>query len=223
MRRTIAMFIALMAMAAVGHAQAPAISFGELRSRLSIGETVFVTNRAGKTVKGTVQQVTDTILVLRSGPDDLTLAASDVQRVARRGHTVRNGALIGLAAGFVVGGAWAAGADEWYVHVLFESCWCSRLRWALRSDRHGCRGGSGRIASKRAGRVRFGNDRPRSGGDYGVAAAGRRRHARADQLVMKDGVDVTARGFRGNPQQPLEARSLTRHAADGARDRERRG
>ena len=73
---------------------------------------MFVTNRAGKTVKGTVQQVTDTILVLRSGPDDLTLAASDVQRIARRGHTVRNGALIGLAAGFVVGGTWAAGADE---------------------------------------------------------------------------------------------------------------
>ena len=112
MQRTIALFIALMAMAAVAHAQAPATSFGELRSRLSIGDTLFVTDRAGKTVKGRVQQVTDTILVLRSGPDDLTLAASDVQRIARRGHEVRNGALIGLAAGFVVGGALAAASDE---------------------------------------------------------------------------------------------------------------
>lgn len=112
MQRTVALFIALMATAAVGHAQAPATSFGELASRLSIGETVFVTNHAGKTVKGQVQRVSDIILVLRSGSDDLTLTASDVQRIARRGHTIRNGALIGLAVGFIIGGTVAAGADQ---------------------------------------------------------------------------------------------------------------
>lgn len=112
MRRTIALFIALMSMAAAAHAQAPATSFGELPSRLSIGETVFVTNRTGKTVKGTVQQVSETTLVLRRSTDDVTLTASDVQRISRRGHTLRNGALTGLAAGFVLGGMLAATADD---------------------------------------------------------------------------------------------------------------
>ncbi len=112
MQHKIAVFVTMVAMAATAHAQAPATTFPELANHLTIGETVFVTNRAGKTVKGKVRQVSDSILVLGSGPDDLTLTASDVQRVARRGHTIRNGALIGLATGFVVGGAWAAGADE---------------------------------------------------------------------------------------------------------------
>jgi hypothetical protein len=112
MPRTVALFIALMAMAAVVQAQAPATSFDELARRLSIGETVFMTNRAGKTVKGQVQRVSDTILVLRSGSDDLTLTASDVQRISRRGHAIRNGALIGLASGFIIGGIVAARADD---------------------------------------------------------------------------------------------------------------
>jgi hypothetical protein len=77
-QRTIAMFIASMSMVAAAHAQAPATAFAELPSRLSIGETVFVTNRPAKTVKGQVQHVSDTILVLRSGPDDRTPAAPDV-------------------------------------------------------------------------------------------------------------------------------------------------
>jgi hypothetical protein len=106
------MFIVSVSMAAVAHAQAPATVFADLQTRLSAGEVVFVTNDAGKTVKGTVRQVSDTLLVLRSGSDELTLTGSDVQRIARRGHTLRNGAFIGLATGFVVGGTLAAAADD---------------------------------------------------------------------------------------------------------------
>ena len=102
-QRTIAMFIAALSIGATAHAQAPATTFAELPNRLVIGETVFATYQTGRTVKGKVQQVSDTILLLRSGQDDLTLAASDVQRITRRGHTLRNGALIGLAAGFTTG------------------------------------------------------------------------------------------------------------------------
>ena len=101
--RLIAIFIATVSMAATAHAQAPATTFAELSNRLALGETVFVTNQAGRTVKGRVRQVSDTILLLRSGQDDLTLDASDVQRIARRGHTLRNGALFGLAGGFATG------------------------------------------------------------------------------------------------------------------------
>jgi hypothetical protein len=89
--RTIALFIVLVsvAVAAQAQAQAPATSFAELQGRLSIGETVFVTTLTGKTVDGKVQRVSDTVLVLRSDPDDLRLAAADVQRIARRGHPIR--------------------------------------------------------------------------------------------------------------------------------------
>lgn len=112
MQRAIAVLVTLVSMAGTAHAQSSATTFAELPSRLSIGETVFVTNQSGQTVKGKVQQVTDTILVLRNGSDDLTLAASDVRRIARRGHTLRNGAIIGFAAGFTVGATWAATADD---------------------------------------------------------------------------------------------------------------
>jgi hypothetical protein len=107
-QRQIALVIGMMLMAPVARAQPPATSFADLRSYVSIGETVFVTNPAGKIVKGKVQRISDTILFLQSGSHDLALPERDVQRVARRGHTLRNGALIGLAAGFVAGAGWAA-------------------------------------------------------------------------------------------------------------------
>jgi hypothetical protein len=102
-QRIIAMFIAAVSMGATAHAQAPATTFAELPNRLAIGETVFVTDQAGQTVKGKVQQVSDTVLLLRSDHNDFALAASDVQRIARRGHTLRNWALTGLTAGFATG------------------------------------------------------------------------------------------------------------------------
>ena len=102
-QRMIAIFIAAVSMGATADAQAPATTFAELPNRLAIGETVFVTNQSAQTVKGKVQQVSDTILLLRTRQDDLTLAAPDVRRIARRGHTLRNGALTGLVAGFATG------------------------------------------------------------------------------------------------------------------------
>jgi hypothetical protein len=69
-QRTIVLSIALVSTAATAQAQAPATPLGEFPCRLSIGETVFVTNQAGKTVKGNVLQLSDLTLVLQSGPDD---------------------------------------------------------------------------------------------------------------------------------------------------------
>lgn len=111
MRRTIALLAALLVMPAAAQAQAPSPAFAELASLLKTGETVSVTDNAGRIVKGRVQQVSDTILELRSNQGDLSLAAPDVQRIARPLHRVRNAALIGLAAGFV-GGAVLAGSTR---------------------------------------------------------------------------------------------------------------
>ena len=99
MRRTIGVFITELSLAATARAQPQATSFAELQGRLKIGDTVNVTDDAGKTIKGNVEQVSDTMLVLRSGGHDLPLPVLKVQRISRPVHTLRNGALIGLAGG----------------------------------------------------------------------------------------------------------------------------
>lgn len=108
MGRTIGVVITLLSLAATASAQPQATSFAELQGRLKIGETVKVTDDAAETIKGNVVQVSDTMLVLRSRGHDLPLPALNVQRISRPVHTVRNGALIGLAAGFTVGAIAAA-------------------------------------------------------------------------------------------------------------------
>jgi hypothetical protein len=102
-RRTIALFAVLVLVPAAAQAQAPATSFAELASVLKTGETVSVTDNAGRVVKGRVQQVSDTILVLGTDQGDLSLAAPNVRRIARPRHPVRKGALIGLGVGFPLG------------------------------------------------------------------------------------------------------------------------
>jgi hypothetical protein len=102
--------LTLLSLAATASAQPPVTSFAELQGRLKIGDTVNVTDDAGKTIKGNVEQVTDTMLVLRSGGHDLPMPVLNVQRISRPLHTRRDGALIGLAAGFTIG-AIAAGSS----------------------------------------------------------------------------------------------------------------
>ena len=111
MRRTIGVFITVLSLAATARAQPQATSFAELQGRLKIGDTVNVTDDADWTIKGNVQQVSDTMLVLRSHGHDLPLPALKVQRISRPVHTLRNGALIGLAGGFTIGAIAAASSS----------------------------------------------------------------------------------------------------------------
>ena len=91
----------------------PTASFAALAKVLNTGDTVSVTNGAGKKVKGKVQHVSGTTLTVRSDQLDLSFDAPDVQRVARSRHTVRNGALIGLVGGFGLG-AISAASDPFF-------------------------------------------------------------------------------------------------------------
>jgi hypothetical protein len=108
MQRTIAILVALLSLATAAHAQAPAASFADLPIRLKAGERISVTIEAGEIITGRVEHVSDTMLVLKSHRHEVQLAAQDVQRIAHPVHTLRNGALIGSAAGFAVGAALAA-------------------------------------------------------------------------------------------------------------------
>ena len=117
MQRTIAIFVALLSLATTAHAQAPATSFAELPSRLKAGESISVTTETGEIITGRVEHVSDTILALKSRIHDVQLAAEDVQRIAHPVPTLRNGAFIGLAAGFAVGAIAAASSECTYVCV----------------------------------------------------------------------------------------------------------
>ncbi|HMF18741.1 MAG TPA: hypothetical protein VKE98_16150 [Gemmataceae bacterium] len=103
--------ITLLSLAAAANAQPQVASFAELQGRVKIGDAVNVTDDAGKTIKGNVEQVSDTMLVLRSAGHDLPMPVLKVQRISRPVHTLRNGALIGLAGGFTIGAIAAASSS----------------------------------------------------------------------------------------------------------------
>ena len=109
MLRTIAVLVALLSLAGVAHAQAPATSFEELASRLKAGETVSVTIESGEVIRGEVERVSDTILALKRPGRDL--AAQDVLRVDHSRTFKQRGALIGFGAGFSIGALGAASDD----------------------------------------------------------------------------------------------------------------
>ena len=109
MLRPIAALIALLSMAGVAHAQAPATSFEELASRLNAGETVSVTIESGEVIRGEVARVSGTILALKRPGRDL--AAQDVLRIDHSRTFKKRGALIGFGAGFSIGALAAASED----------------------------------------------------------------------------------------------------------------
>jgi hypothetical protein len=111
MQRAILSMAVLGSLVEVAHAQTPATSFAEVASRLRMGETVIATTEAGEAVRGKVEDVTDTTLLLRRRQDERTFSASDVRRIERPTDTLWNGALAGLAVGFGVG-ALAASVDD---------------------------------------------------------------------------------------------------------------
>jgi len=111
MKRTIPILIALLSWAATARAQDPATSFAELPTRLGAGDTILVTNDAGETIKGKVERVVDTMLVLRSRQQTLQLTAADVQRIERPRVSIGKNALVGATVGFAAGAVLASTDD----------------------------------------------------------------------------------------------------------------
>jgi len=107
--------VTLLSLSAAANAQPQVASFAELQGRVKIGDAVNVTDDAGKTIKGNVEQVSDTMLVLRSDGNDLPLPVLKVQRISRPVRTLRNGAFIGLAAGFTIGAITAGSSSCSYL------------------------------------------------------------------------------------------------------------
>jgi len=103
--------IGILATAATGSAQeAAAASFDALVERIRIGQLIWVTDQAGREVRGRLERLTNNGLVLKA--DGLeAFAVPDIRRVrAREFDSLKNGALIGLAIGGTMGTAWCIGA-----------------------------------------------------------------------------------------------------------------
>jgi hypothetical protein len=91
-------------------AQEPAVRFDALADRLTRGETIWVTDLAGREVRGRLAGVSTDELTL-DGPTPRRFSADDVQRIRRRDRDpLKNGTLVGLAIGAGLGTAWCIGA-----------------------------------------------------------------------------------------------------------------
>lgn len=103
-------------------AQEPVRDFSQLNTRLRPGDTIWVTDAQGREVKGRILSLGAEELTLE-GRGDRTFRAPDVTAITvRRGDSLGNGALIGLAVGGLGTGlaclATAEGQDkEWCVVV----------------------------------------------------------------------------------------------------------
>jgi hypothetical protein len=88
----------------VATAQEPVTSFDQLNTRLKVGDTVWVTDAQGREIKGRIRGLSATSLLLDAGgsPQDLQAARVGTIRV-QQSDSLKNGALIGLAAGAVAG------------------------------------------------------------------------------------------------------------------------
>ena len=93
--------------AAPTSAQPVAGSFRELRGLVSPGDTIYVTDAKGATVKGTLVDLSDSSVIFRSRPDSsrlLSLPEHDVNNIrVQRFDPWWNGPLIGLATGAIPG------------------------------------------------------------------------------------------------------------------------
>jgi hypothetical protein len=85
-------------------AQRVATSLDELKYQIRIGETIYVTDSAGTTIKGKLRSLSNSSVEIRMGPEQsappLRLAETDVNNiVVERFDPIWNLALVGLAIG----------------------------------------------------------------------------------------------------------------------------
>ena len=104
--------ISLLLAFALAAAQEPVRSFDQLNTRLTPGDTIWVTDAQGREIKGKVQSLAPEAITLK-GDGPRTIAAGDVRIISeRRRDSLANGALIGLAVGGVgIGVACLASAE----------------------------------------------------------------------------------------------------------------
>lgn len=96
-----------------GPSSPPSRSFEALRYRVQAGDEVDVVDLAGVRIRGRLVAISDASLTVKSRGSARTFVEGTVSRVERRRRdTRRNGTLIGLGAGALVGWLAGRGADS---------------------------------------------------------------------------------------------------------------
>jgi hypothetical protein len=105
MRRAALGGAAWLVAASAALAQAPVTEFGQVHTRIRVGDTVYVTDSAGRQHKGMLYDLSPTQLVLQSGSRLEDFAADRVSSIRWRApDPLANGALAGMAiCGGIVG------------------------------------------------------------------------------------------------------------------------
>jgi hypothetical protein len=89
--------------------------FDAVARDLKVGEPIVVTDVDGTVTHGSVKHASPTTLVIRVRDQERSIDSFRIVRMSRPSHSIRNGALIGLAAGFTVGAIAAAASKCDYV------------------------------------------------------------------------------------------------------------
>jgi hypothetical protein len=98
---------------AVAASQEPAESFDQLKTRVKVGDTIWVTDAQGREIKGKIRELTPASLTLDRGAAGRNFAAADVGRVRLRvDDSLLTGTLIGLGTGLAAGAAMLGQGDE---------------------------------------------------------------------------------------------------------------
>ena len=92
---------------ALGRAQQPATTFRELPRLVGLGEPVVVTDDGGVRIKGTLVEISDSLVVLRSHGKRRDFSPAQVTEIRTPADSVKNGTLwgllIGTGGGLVIG------------------------------------------------------------------------------------------------------------------------
>jgi hypothetical protein len=117
-------------------AEGPARTMAAVGQRLAPGTQVEVVDRAGQVVQGRFRRADgEGIAIDLDGLEEWRVPAADVLRVDTVGDSLRNGILIGLASGALVGVAAATVPEAERVSCVDGQCtpWCveDSCRWAL--------------------------------------------------------------------------------------------
>ena len=109
-RQAQTVLLLMAASVATASAQDAATSFDALAGRIRVGQQLWVTDTAGREVRGTLERLSSDMLVLKADGIE-PFAANDVRRIrARDRDPLTNGTLAGLAAGSGMATAWCIGA-----------------------------------------------------------------------------------------------------------------
>jgi hypothetical protein len=108
-------FLVLGLLPSPASAQPPTSDFGQLASRVRVGETVWVTGEDGREVQGKLWNLSASSLQVMSRGQATTFKSDSLLVVSARGRdSLANGALIGLVTGVVLGALVASVCEDDY-------------------------------------------------------------------------------------------------------------